>query len=268
MVLVPDDGSMTFGTDTSADLYITSGSYDPSSAYYLMKYPCTTEMYAAFLNCCANRHEGIADNNHDFYYAPGMDGGQYCRLKKTSGAVGTDAVFAANSGEEDYAMTYVDWYNAYDWAKWAGLRLPTEEEFEYEASGKGALDFPWGDDVPNGIDNIRCNMIGVTPPNASDVRTYDEGVQDPNKSGLSAHSSAAEMSGNVFEWQFTGWYEGAYNSIYSTEAQVGYGGGSYYRIVRGGCWNRDVAWMRSASRSNSDFFGRYYAFGFRAARTQ
>jgi hypothetical protein len=38
-------------------------------------------------------------------------------LSKTSGTIGTDAVFAANSGEEDYAMTYVDWWNAYDWAK-------------------------------------------------------------------------------------------------------------------------------------------------------
>jgi hypothetical protein len=76
MVLVPDGGSMTFGTDTSANNYITSGSYDPSSAYYLMKYPCTTEMYAAFLNCCANRHDGSAEDSHDFYNPDHMTGNQ------------------------------------------------------------------------------------------------------------------------------------------------------------------------------------------------
>jgi formylglycine-generating enzyme required for sulfatase activity len=270
MVLVPDGDPMTFGTDTSANYEITSGSYDPSSAYYLMKYPCTAEMYAAFLNCCVNRHDGSADDNHDFYNAANMTGGQYCRLSKTSGTVGTDAVFAAVSGYEDFAMTYVDWYNAYDWAKWAGLRMPTEEEFEYEASYVSARDFPWGDDAPtaDGGGNVRCHMSGVAPSNASDVRTYDEGVQNPNKSGLSAHS-AAEMSGNVFEWEFTRWYTGAYNSTYSTDSDTyaGYGSGSS-RVIRGGSWFNDATWMRSASRYGYAPSYRYYYLGFRAARTQ
>jgi formylglycine-generating enzyme required for sulfatase activity len=270
MVLVPDDGSMTFGTDTSADLYITSGSYDPSSAYYLMKYPCTTEMYAAFLNCCANRHDGSADGNHDFYNAANMTGDQYCRLSKTSGDISTqNAVFAANSGDEDYAMTFVNWWNAYDWAKWAGLRMPTEEEFEYEASNKGAWDFPWGDDAPTGDGggNVRCNMSGVSPSNASDVRTYDEGVQDPNKSGLSVHN-AAEMSGNVLEWEFTRYYTGSYNSDYSTDSDTyaGYGGSSL-RVDRGGSWANDASGMRAASRHENNPWERATNLGFRSART-
>jgi formylglycine-generating enzyme required for sulfatase activity len=269
MVLVPDGGEMTFGTDTSAQNEITSGSYDPSSAYYLMKYPCTTEMYAAFLNCCANRHDGSADQNHDFYYVV-MDGGQHCRLSKTSGTVfGMDAVFAAVSGYEDYAMTCANWYNAYDWAKWSGLRMPTEEEFEYEAS-YGVRDFPWGDDEPNSTDNIRCNMSGVSPENASDVRTYDEGGS--GKQGLSAHN-AAEMSGNVWEWEFTRFYWAAdnpYNSTYSTDSDTyaGYGSGSG-RVLRGGSWYNTVAsWLRSASRSTFDPTARNNDSGFRAARTQ
>ena len=48
-------------------------------------------MYAAFLNCCANRHDGSADDNHDFYNATNMTGGEKCRLSKTSGTVGTEA---------------------------------------------------------------------------------------------------------------------------------------------------------------------------------
>lgn len=242
---------MTFGSDTSANNEITSGSYAPSSAYYLMKYPCTTEMYAVFLNCCVNRHDGSADDNHDFYNATNMTGGQYCRLSKTSGAVGTDAVFAATSGYEDFAMTNVTWWNAYDWAKWAGLRMPTEEEFEYEAaSNKGARDFPWGDDAPtaDGGGNVRCNMSGVSPDNASDVRSYDG--YGGGLSGLSAHN-AAEMSGNVWGWQFTMWYSGSggYNSSYSTDSDsyTGYGSSSN-RVMRGGTYYNDATWMRAASR--------------------
>ena len=258
MVLVPDGGSMTFGTDTDAGNEITGGSYDPSSAYYLMKYPCTAEMYAAFLNACVNRHDGIGNDAYDFY-ASQMDGDQYCRLSKTSGTVGTDAVFAAVSGYEDYAMTYVDWYNAYDFAKWVGLSLPTEEMFEYEASNKAARDFPWGNSVPNATDNIRCNMNGVSPSNASDVRSYD--------GGLSAYG-AAEMSGNVYEWEFTAWYLGSYNSDYSTDSdsQAGYDSVTY-RVLRGSYWNAVAKWMRAASRKNgAPQPHRSDQIGFRAAR--
>ena len=184
MIRAPDEGAMTFGYDTDAKNELTSGSYNPPGDYYLMKYPCTTEMYAAFLNCCANRHDPSADDNHDFYDASDMNGDNYCRLSKTSGTVGTDAVFAAVSGYEDYAMTYVNWYNAYDWCKWAGLSMPTEEMFEYEASNRGTRDFPWGNDESNITDNIRCNMFGVNPSNASDVRSYDG--YGTGKDGLSA----------------------------------------------------------------------------------
>ena len=262
MVLVPDGGSMTFGTDTDAGNEITGGSYDPSSAYYLMKYPCTAEMYAAFLNACVNRHDGIGNDAYDFY-ASQMDGDQYCRLSKTSGTVGTDAVFAAVSGYEDYAMTYVDWYNAYDFAKWVGLSLPTEEMFEYEASNKAARDFPWGDSMPNTTDNIRCNMSGVSPSNASDVRSYDG---YGGGSGLSYHN-AAEMSGNVWEWEFTRWYSGSYNSTYSTDSDsyAGYGG-SWDRVLRGGNWGIVATWVRAGSRNYTSQSARYSSFGFRAAR--
>jgi len=266
MVLVPDGGAMTFGTDTDAVNEITSGTYNPASAYYLMKYPCTAEMYAAFLNCCVNRHDNDADNHLYFYTSQMTDGDSDDRLDMTSGSIGTtDAVFTANSGQKDYAMTYVGWWNAYDWCKWAGLRMPTEEEFEYEASYVGNRDFPWGDTpVPDSGSNIYCNMNGVSPSNASDVKTYDEGGS--GNQGLSANK-AAEMSGNVCEWQFTGWYTGSYDSNYGTEGQAGYDSGSC-RVVRGGVWGLDASWMRAGSRDISSPSHHGNDYGFRAARTQ
>jgi formylglycine-generating enzyme required for sulfatase activity len=146
--------------------------------------------------------------------------------------------------------------------------MPTEEEFEYEASNVGVQDFPWGDDEPttDGGGNVRCNMNGVSPANISDVRTYDEGGS--GKQGLSAHN-AAEMSGNVFEWEFTSWYSGSYDSSYSTDSDTyaGYGSGSR-RVIRGGYWDNDAAWLRAASRGSVVPLGRDYHIGFRAAKTQ
>jgi len=264
MVRVPDEGAMTFGTDTSAEFEITGGTYDPLSAHYLMKYPCTAEMYAAFLNCCVNRHDPSAGGNYDFYNSEMTDGDSFDRLDMM-GTIGTDVVFTANSGQADYAMTWVTWYNAYDWCKWAGLRMPTEEEFEYEASNVGTRDFPWGDTEPNTTDNIRCNMRGVSPSSASDVRSYDG--YGAGLDGLSAHN-AAEMIGNVLEWEFTRWYkDSSYNSNYSTDSDsyAGYGSSSN-RVLRGCHWNCGALGVRAGSRSYNPPSGRSSIFGFRAAR--
>jgi len=80
---------------------------------------------------------------------------------------------------------------------------------------------------------------------------------------------AVEMSGNVYEWQFTSWYSGDYNSNYSTDSDTyaGYGGSSG-RVLRGGDWTRDATWMRAASRDFDTPSFRGSDIGFRAARAQ
>ena len=52
------------------------------------------------------------------------------------------------SPDDSHPMTYVTWYDARAYAKWAGKRLPTEKEWEWAARG-GLIskDFPWRDDV-------------------------------------------------------------------------------------------------------------------------
>lgn len=250
MVRIPG-GTIKFG------LKVLPGTWNPLTGgtttindFYMTKYLATTKMYAEFLNRCANRHDPFADTDYDFYYKPGMNGSRYCRLSIISGSIDTqDAVFAPVVGRisyDNFAMTNVTWYNAYDFAKWAGLRMITDEEFEYEATNRGRRYFPWGDSVPNASDNIRANMKGVPPNNASDVYTYDELVRWPKKSGLSVNG-VADLAGNVWKWCFTVWYQGNYDPNKSSEAEAEYG--PQLRVIRGGAYLYEEYRLRGAGRS-------------------
>jgi serine/threonine protein kinase/formylglycine-generating enzyme required for sulfatase activity len=48
---------------------------------------------------------------------------------------------------DDHAMTHVDFVEAMSYAENAGLRLPTEAEYEFAATNGGATAAPWGDNL-------------------------------------------------------------------------------------------------------------------------
>lgn len=102
-------------------------------------------------------------------------------------------------GRENHPVTQIAWYDALAYARWAGLRLPREAEWERAARGGLAnKKFPWGNrlvpetgfamntwqgDFPHS-NSADDGFIGPAP-----VRTYA-----PNGYGL------YNMTGNVWEW--------------------------------------------------------------------
>ena len=104
---------------------------------------------------------------------------------------------AAFSGENfhgvrlnpNFPAVYLDWFDAYAFARWKGRRLPTELEWEKAGRGIDGRRYPWG---TNMIANA-ANLLGVLP---SGPGWTEVGVWKVDRSPYEVY----DMAGNVSEW--------------------------------------------------------------------
>jgi len=118
----------------------------------------------------------------------------------------------------------VDYFDAWAYAKWAGKRLPTEQEWEKAARGKDGFLYPWGN-IP---DPTKANTGADLSYSASDEafgKIDGFGIWAPvgAKPLDKSPFGAMDMAGNVSEWTES-WDT---NPDFPTE-QV--------PVVRGGSW--------------------------------
>ncbi|OGS27445.1 MAG: hypothetical protein A2297_04295 [Elusimicrobia bacterium RIFOXYB2_FULL_48_7] len=97
------------------------------------------------------------------------------------------------SGEDNYPVVNVTYYEALGYAKWAGKRLPTEEEWERSARGPKAYIYPWGIDWNKKYANVRP-LIGFGKPKP--VGSFPDG---------SSFEGVCDLCGNIWEWT-TSWF--------------------------------------------------------------
>lgn len=177
----------------------------------------------------------------------------------------------AGPGRERYPVVCVNWVDAAAFAAWAGLRLPTEAEWEGAArGGREGTDYPWGDAHPHegGVARDLCNWRGAgRKPGLVPLDEHGWGLTPvasypPNGYGL------YDCSGNVWEWVSDAYRPDAYASGPrrnppgpATDLNglpcppLRWRDGDHldapragFRAIRGGAWDNNVFGLRCCER--------------------
>jgi len=96
-------------------------------------------------------------------------------------------------GKEHHPVVNVSWHHTQAFCTWAGVRLPTEAEWEKAARGTDGRLYPWGDEPPN---RQLCNFSGSQLKDTTPVGSYPSGA---------SYYGVLDMTGNVWEWTSSLW---------------------------------------------------------------
>ena len=169
-------------------------------------------------------------------------------------------------------MNCIDWAQAEGYCSWRGagnswaIRLPTEAEWEYAATGGGERSYPWGNEPPDGSRLNACgeecaSMRRRLGDNVTTEHSWSDAWTDTAPVGSFPRGATSEgildLAGNVFEWT-SDWY-GPYLSNMRAAQDSG-----QYRVLRGGGWsNRRSSWLRARDRGRGVPSDRSNALGVR-----
>ena len=154
----------------------------------------------------------------------------------------------------------VSWTDAVAYTRWLSeqtgerYRLPTAAEWEYAARAGAVTKYSWGNEIGSNLAN--CNGCGSQ---WDKEQTAPVGSFGPNRWGLH------DLHGNVWEWVQDCWnesYQGA-----PTNGSAWESGDCSQRVLRGGSWDFNPRYLRSAYRVGYTAASRYLNSGFRVART-
>jgi formylglycine-generating enzyme required for sulfatase activity len=238
MVYVPP-GQFMMGNDDSdqADERPTHAQ-TISAGFWLDLAPLTNTQYAAF----------IADGGYqkEEYWTP--EGWRWVQRSNTTGPEDYSGFT-----DPDQPRVGINWHEAYAYAQWRGVRLPTEAEWEWAARGPENRIYPWGDEF---IDDVEVAIWGGD----------DNGKPAKVGAGIRLRGAswvgALDMAGNVFQWTGSLHYPYPYQADDGRENLAA----ELNRGIRGCDWGCAAGFLRSSYRGYTAPESRYNSVGVRYAR--
>jgi formylglycine-generating enzyme required for sulfatase activity len=182
-------------------------------AFYFGVFAVTNEQFALFLTETQPNPEELTR------WLP--------RLGKILPPLEMAAGYRVEGGYESHPIVHISWFGADAYAKWAGLRLPREIEWEKAARGPEGRIFPWGDDW----DETRLNRSNQTGDEADAVTPVDAHLEGCSPYGI------FQMVGNVEEWCSEPYDAEVYTRYSKNDLQPP--GMGHRKVLRGGSFGRE-----------------------------
>jgi sulfatase modifying factor 1 len=174
-------------------------------------------------------------------------------LVSTSG-IQCDATYqtwtASAGSNEQFPVNCINWFHAFAFCVWDGMRLATEAERECAGAGgsEGRL-YPWGSAAPDSSRGIYANApivaVGSKPAGA----------------GLWGH---LDLAGPLFDWGMDVF--APYPTTCNNCAAVSSSSGGM-RVLRGTGFNDSANFLRAASRNSTFTNNSHFTLGIRCARS-
>ncbi|MFZ4802594.1 MAG: SUMF1/EgtB/PvdO family nonheme iron enzyme, partial [Chlorobium sp.] len=230
------------------------------SNFYLCKYEVTVAEFRKFVE--ASGYQTDAEKGDGSF---AWDGSTWQKRAGINWRYGVSGNLRPQS-EENHPVVHVSWNDAVAYGDWLSkksgkkFRLPTEAEWEYACRAGTTTPFSTGENLTTGQANYggnypySNNQKGVYRENTVPVNSFA-----PNAWGL------YNMHGNVSEW-CSDWYGDKYYDECKEKGKVPNPSGpetGSNRVLRGGYWNCDARYCRSAYRNYVTPVNRSINVGFR-----